>query len=462
MPQPRPGRVAGRSGRVLLQGKIESILRLGALSMNSIVLPSNLLIGAATSAYQIEGAIDNDWMEWEGASRLKVPGVRCGRGIAHLERWEEDLGLLQDLRAEIYRYSVEWSRIEPKEGEFDEGALRHYARLTDSLRRRGILPVVTLHHFTHPRWFHEKTPWESRASVEVFARFARRVVEALGPAHAYITFNEPNVLLLGGYVQGVIPPGRTDFRACALACENIVRAHAAARAVIRELQPASRVGIAHNVMRFAPARGYLPTDRLLCQIANRFHNYAIPNAMVTGELDLWAPLVMKHRAHIPDARGSLDFIGVNYYSRMHLRTRLNSRVICEPVYLDRSRRGLTDIGWEEYPQGLYLALKAFSRFGVPLWVTENGIDDRSGRRRSRFLYEHMSAMLNAIAEGVKVEAYLHWSLMDNFEWLEGFGPRFGLYRVDFDTHTREATPTAGYLRRIIETRRLDVPEVATA
>src|SRR5690349_7721052 len=115
------------------------------------ILPSSLLIGAATSAYQMEGAIDNDWVAWEGLDRLRVPGVRCGRGIAHLERWEEDLGLLRETGAQAYRYSIEWSRVEPRRGEFDTSAIEHYARLTDSLRRQGVVPVVTLHHFTHPR-----------------------------------------------------------------------------------------------------------------------------------------------------------------------------------------------------------------------------------------------------------------------------------------------------------------------
>ena len=425
-------------------------------------IPAQLLIGTATSAYQIEGAIDNDWVAWEAADRLKVRGVRCGAGVDHLERWEEDLALLHDVGAQVYRYSVEWSRIEPRAGEFDERALRHYADLTEVLRRRGVIPVVTLHHFTHPRWFHDRTPWETPASVDAFARFTRTVVEALGPVPAYITFNEPMVLLLGGYIQGTIPPGRTDLKAFRRACENIVRAHVAARAVIKAFQPKAKVSIAHNVLRFAPARGYLPTDRLSCQFANRFYNYSLPTALITGELDLWAPLMVKHRAYFPEAEASLDFIGLNYYSRVHLKTQLSSKSKIEPIYLDRAKRGLTDIGWEDYPQGLYLLLRGFARFGVPLWITENGIDDRSGKRRSRFLYEHLSAVLKAVSEGVKVEAYLYWSLLDNFEWLEGFGPRFGLYQVDFRTNVRRATPTAGYLRQIIETRQLHAPEFVAA
>ncbi len=176
-----------------------------------------------------------------------------------------------------------------------------------------------------------------------------------------------------------------------------------------------------------------------------------------GDLDLWLPLLLKYRTRIAGAEKSIDFLGVNYYSRVHLKATFASRVFCEPAYRDASREGLTDIGWEVYPRGLYLLLKGFQRYGIPLWITENGIDDRSGARRSRFLYEHLLAMMNAIAEGVKVEAYLHWSLLDNFEWLEGFGPRFGLYRVDWDTHERAATPAAKYLRRIIETRRLERP-----
>lgn len=425
--------------------------------MTELKFPEKLIFGAATSAYQIEGAVDNDWVAWERAQRLKVKDVYCGDGIDHLSRWREDLGLLFELGAQAYRYSVEWSRIEPRPGEFDDDALWHYVRIAEALRARGVLPVVTLHHFTHPRWFHEKTPWESPASVDAFARFARRVVSAIGAVPAYVTLNEPNVVLNGGFLAAAIPPGRADLKAMGKACANMIRAHAAAHAVIRELAPTARIGLAHNVLHFAPARPYFPPDRLLVRVAHRMWNDAIPDAIAHGELEMHIPFVYRHRERIPEAKGTLDFLGLNYYTRVHLALKLLAKVPCELRYLDTTRKGLTDIGWEDYPEGLYRHLKDFARYGLPIWITENGIDDRAGNRRSQFLYEHLHAMLRAMAEGVNVEAYLHWSLLDNFEWLEGYGPRFGLYHVDFQTRVRTATPAANYLRRLIQARRLLEP-----
>jgi beta-glucosidase len=422
--------------------------------MSSRDFPESFLFGAATAAYQVEGGIENDWSRWERAGRTKTP---CGRAVDHWNRWEEDFELLERAGLKVYRMSVEWARIEPEPGRFDDEALARYRRMLERLRDRGIAAMVTLHHFTHPLWFHERTPWSSPASVEAFARFTRHVAEALkGLVGWWVTINEPMVLLLGGYADGQMPPGIKDLKAFAAAAENLMRAHVAARAVLRELDPQAQVGIAHNCLATAPLRNWSPVDRQLAKSAFELYNHALPRALTDGELRLRMPLLLDRRVMIDGARGSLDFLGVNYYSRIHVGTSL-ARLGLKIAYRDVHGRGLTDLGWELYPEGLRQVLLGLSAYGVPLWITENGIADAGGARRSRYLFEHLGAVLDALRAGVDVRGWLHWSLLDNFEWLEGLGPRFGLYRVDFENLERTPTPTVEWLRKVIESGRLTVP-----
>ncbi|MFN7135714.1 MAG: family 1 glycosylhydrolase, partial [Myxococcales bacterium] len=218
--------------------------------------PESFLFGAATSAYQVEGGIENDWSAWERQGRTKTP---CGRAVDHWNRFDEDLGLLLAAGLRAYRMSVEWARIEPRRGEIDEDALAQYRRMLEKLKARGVRTMVTVHHFTHPAWFHAETPWTDARSIAAFAKFTRRVAEALkGLVDEWVTFNEPMVFLLGGYFDGQMPPGLKDVKAFADAAANILRAHVAGRAELNAADPGRPVGIAHNVMAFAPLVPFSP------------------------------------------------------------------------------------------------------------------------------------------------------------------------------------------------------------
>ncbi|MBI3185417.1 MAG: family 1 glycosylhydrolase [Myxococcales bacterium] len=419
--------------------------------------PPGFQFGVATSAYQVEGHIENDWAEWERMGRLKEPKARCGIGVDHWNRFEEDLKLTQDLGAGAFRLSLEWARIEPERGRFDEEAIARYRRRLERMREVGIRPVVTLHHFTHPRWFHRETPWHERSCLESFRRYARAcagILRGLDPL--VITFNEPTVLLLGGYVMGLIPPGISDGAKAASALVNLMRCHLLAR---EELLSAGKaeLGISQNVLAFAPDRAWHPLDRALTHFASRSYNHAFIDALTSGKLRISMPGVVGARADLPEVRGSLDFIGVNYYTRAHLRF-LPKRPFVQVRYRDVHQRGLTHIGWEDYPEGFCDMLLEMKRYGLPVWITENGIDDRSGERRPSYLYSHWRQLLQAQRQGVDLRGYLYWSLLDNFEWLEGWGPRFGLYRVDFDTLERRPTPACAYFRRTALSRELLAPQ----
>ncbi|MBI5549355.1 MAG: family 1 glycosylhydrolase [Deltaproteobacteria bacterium] len=416
--------------------------------------PQSFVFGAATAAYQVEGGIENDWTDWERAGKTRTP---CGRAVDHWNRWEEDFDLLGAAGLGAYRLSVEWARVEPEPGRFDDAVLARYRAMLEGLSRRGIKAMVTLHHFTHPRWFHQRTPWTGAASVEAFAAFSRKVAEALrGRVSWWCTLNEPMVFLLGGYVAAQMPPGLKDLDGFAKAAANLMRAHLAARRAIREADPGVPVGIAHNSLGVAPLRSVSPLDRTISRFAHDLYNHAVPRALIEGELRLQMPLLLRRKEVIDGARGSLDFLGVNYYSRIHVGAKLGAPWL-ETRYVDVARRGLTDLGWECHPEGFGALLEQMKAYGVPLYITENGLADESGERRSAFLYDHLKVLATAMRGGADVRGYFHWSLLDNFEWLEGLGPRFGLYRVDFQTLARTATPTVAWLKRVAQTGRLATP-----
>ena len=400
------------------------------------------LWGVATSAYQIEGGTDSDWAQWERDGKLRARHERCGEAAGHGKMWEGDFALLASLGVNAYRFSIEWSAVEPVRGHFSLPALAEIRRRVERLGELGVEPVVTLFHYTHPAWFRE-FGWESRQGVELFLRFVRAVADAVGDrVSIYTTFNEPIVFLLGGYLDGRIPPGIRDFSIAARALENMLHAHVEAAAILRDRNPQAKMGIAHNMMDFAPERKDSWTDRRLAAAADRFYNRAYLEAAATGTLDLRIPSIGRARLRIADLPAATDFIGVNYYSRLHLRFPGRSRWKGEFFYRDAGGRGLTDTGWEVHPEGLVSCLRAAAETGLPVIVTENGIATRDDRVRCDFLREHVALLSQVCDSGLPLRGYFYWSLLDNFEWLEGFSPRFGLVEVDYATFARRRRPSA--------------------
>ncbi len=399
------------------------------------------LWGVAVSHYQVEGNDPCDWTDWEAAGRTR--GGPCGCAAGSWERYEEDAGLAASVGANAFRFSVSWSRVEPLRGAVDPYALGRYRRFVERLTALGIEPVVTLLHYAHPAWFHRETPWTATASVDAFARFVRMVAAALRPhVRLWTVLNEPLVLVLGGFLDGQIPPGVSDERAAGRALDHLLAAHAAAAAAIREEAPGSVIGIAHNMMAFAPERSAHPLDRLSARAAHAFYNRGLLEAFGSGRWDLWLPPFSRLSGRRDDLPASLDVVGVNFYSRLHLRAPAGWRGTGGLSYRDGTGHGLTDNGWEVVPDALVPLLKEAARAGKPLLVTENGLADARDARRARFLRAHAGALDAAVAHGLPVYGLFHWSLLDNFEWLDGFGPKFGLFEVDRRTLARRRRPSA--------------------
>jgi len=404
------------------------------------------LWGTAVSHYQVEGGDPCDWTEWERAGRTR--GGPCGEAVGSWQRYEEDAELAAAAGANAFRFSVSWSRVEPRLGRYDDAALQRYVRLAEKLQAVGLEPIVTLFHYTHPLWFHAETPWTSTASVDRFAAFARRVVEAFGGrVRLYIPLNEPLVFALAGMYDAQIPPGIADGRTLARVVDHLLAAHCAAAAAIRELQPGAAIGVAHNMMSFAPERRWNPLDRALAALAHRCYNRGLVEAFATGRWDFLLPPWTRVRGRRDDLPRSLDLFGVNFYSRLHLRCPGSERMIGEFAYRDAGGRGLTDNGWEIVPEALEAILGEAARAGKPLMIVENGLADAADRCRAAFIESHLAAIERAARAGIDVHGYLHWSLLDNFEWLDGFGPKFGLYEVDRTTFARRPRLSVETFRR---------------
>ena len=410
--------------------------------------PTSFLWGSAAASHQVEGG--NRWNDWWEAEQIGAVPHRSGDACRSYELYPQDFDLARDAGQNAHRLSLEWSRIEPEQGRWDTESVRHYREVIEALRARGIEPVVTLHHFTLPLWAARQGGWTNRRCVRWFARYAEHVARELGDGVRYwVTINEPTVYVKHGFVTGDWPPGRTgDWAGAARATVNLMRGHCAARARIRALHPGAAVGIAHSAPLVQPCNPARRLDRFSAWISDFVLNravFALSRVLRPGPLPF-------------------DFIGLNYYTRAVVRGGLGGRIpfAGTDCRLDHHDRGpISDTEWEIYPAGLLAVLRRFARYGRPLLVTENGVATGDEELRSWFLREHLARIGAALDEGIDVRGYFYWSLMDNFEWALGTGPRFGLFAVDFETQERTARPALEYYREVCRTGRLTVPRTET-
>jgi beta-glucosidase len=393
----------------------------------TVAFPSGFLWGAATASHQVEGGNQwNDW--WEGEISGLLPH-RSGVACDHYRLYEEDFDLARDLGHNAHRFSIEWSRIEPEMGVWSGVAMAHYARVLQALRDRGIEPVVTLHHFTNPAWFARRGGWLRQDSAERFARYVEHVARNLPGIKYWVTINEPTVLVKHGYATGDWPPfvKRSPLRA-AKALRGLARAHVAAYRVLHRLQPDALVSFAHSAPLIVACDEHRSSDRFSAWLRDWILNRSFFK-LIGVNLDR------------PSMRpASLDWVGLNYYTRTIVRHRWAGRAMlvgaeCSAAHhADLGARNA--LGWEVHADGLRRVLQRFAELGLPVMVTENGIPTDRDEARVEFIGDHVRAVAQAIAAGVDVIGYLHWTLMDNFEWALGTTATFGLTAVDQATQKR--------------------------
>jgi beta-glucosidase len=397
--------------------------------------PDGFLFGAAISAHQTEGGNTNsDWWWWEHAESTPCREP-SGDACDFYHRYREDIALVAALGLNCLRFSVEWARVEPAEGEFSRAALDHYRRVCDACAENRIAAIVTFHHFTVPMWLHEKGGFACPDFPRLFERYCSRVAEALGDRMTCAsTLNEPQGLGISGWLLGVNPPGRSDdWNGARRAAENLLEAHRRAAPEIR-----SRAGVPVGVTLALPELQY--------------EDGAQPG---TTSLEL--------ESRVSDeffevARRD-DFIGVQAYTRF----RFGPEGPRSPGsdWSDTSRELVetettTQMGYEVYPQALGAAIRRAARScpGVPVLVTENGIATADDGKRVTFMDAALREVLACLGDGIDVRSYMHWSLLDNFEWSLGFAPTFGLVAVDRQTLARHPKPSASWLGDVARARAL--------
>lgn len=409
------------------------------------VFPKNFFWGASTASHQVEGGTVNQWSVWEleNAKELAQTAHQrlswlpnweevksnaedphnyvSGRGVDHYKLYEKDFDIVNKLNMNAFRFGIEWSRIEPEEGVWDEKEIKHYKKYISELRKRNIEPFLNIWHWTYPVWFSEKGGFKKKSNISYFERFVRKVSEEFCEEITYlITLNEPNVYSSFSYATGEWPPQEKSWRTTTIVYINLVIAHRRSYKILKSVKPSLQIGVAAQLANIQAKRPHSFIDSVSTKWMRYFWNW-------------WFLYRIKNQQ---------DFIGFNYYFTDYytgLAKRENPKV------------PLNDLGWYMEPEGLYpLLIRLWSRYQKPIFITENGLADESDKFRRWWIEETIVAMERAISEGVDIKGYFHWSLLDNFEWKYGWWPKFGLVEVDRKTMSRKIRPSAKWFAEKIK------------
>lgn len=403
----------------------------------------NFLWGASTSAHQVEGSNHNQWSEWEKQNAKSLAAAAqhqygdvprwdrhkklastpanyiSAKAVDHYNRYQADFDLLASLHMNAFRFSIEWSRIEPQEGAWNAEAIDHYKTYIAELKTRGIEPVATLFHFTLPVWFADMGGFEKRKNVAYFVRFVQKIMTEMGAHLRYvITINEPNVYASESYKHGTWPPAVQDNRLYLRVLRNLAVAHNQSSKAIKRIQVRAKVSVAYN-----SSYVYAGDDAKLSRTAASVLQWCSD--------DYFLKKVVKQ----------CDFLGLNYY--------FSNRVYGYRVH--NPNTAVSDLGWDVAPENIEHALvRLWDRYHLPILITENGIADSEDMLRKQWIQATLVAMQSAMESDVKLLGYLHWSLLDNFEWAQGRWPRFGLAEVDYRTYERRLRPSAMWFAKVIK------------
>lgn len=387
--------------------------------------PKDFLWGASTSGHQVEGGNHDQWTVWELANaaqlaktaektygwlpnwdeikqQAKTPqNYISGQGVDHYSRYEEDFDLLKKLNLNSFRFGIEWSRLEPEEGVWDEAEIEHYQKYIAEIKNRGIEPVLNIWHWTLPVWFVDMGGFKSSANLKYFDRFIKRVGVEYGHQLKYIiTLNEPNNYASIGYQLGRWPPQEKNILSMLRVYWNLVKAHRRSYKILKKIKPELQIGVAAQLGNIQAKRPHNLLDELSTKVMRYAWNW------------WYLRRIRKHQ----------DFVGINYYFTDYYSGLFKKKSPSQP---------LNDLGWYMEPEGLYpLLIRTWMRFKKPIIVTENGVADSKDEYRRWWIEETIVAMERAMSEGVVIKGYFHWSLLDNFEWDQGWWPKFGLIEVD--------------------------------
>jgi beta-glucosidase len=378
--------------------------------------PEGFFWGASTASYQVEGGIyNNDWAYW--AEKNKIP--KAGQSTDHYNKYEEDFDLAEYLGHNAYRFSIEWSRIEPEEGKFDNFEIEHYKNVLIALKERGMTPFITLWHFTLPLWFAKKGGFENKNSVEIFARYCDFVTKHLGPyCKNWSTINEPMVYASSCYLRKHWPPFKMNPFIYLKVINNLIKAHNLAYKVIKKNDENFDVSLVKNNFYFTSDKR--PWNLMIYWFTKWFWNHYF----------------------LQRTFFNLDSIGLNYY--FHQQFGKNKKFL------------KNDMGWDLDPEGIYYVLKELKIYKKPIYVTEAGIADSFDKYRANYIKKLVYWIHGAIENKCDVRGYMYWSLLDNFEWAHGYVEDFGLIHVNDENKKRTIRPSAFEYKKICENNGLEI------
>lgn len=406
--------------------------------------PKRFLWGAATAAHQVEGKTHNQWSVWE-LENAKVRAARAeyhyqdfpswdrikheakqpnnyvsGKLANHYDRYQEDFDFLEKMHMNAYRFSIEWSRIQPTEGAWNAEAIAHYKDYIADLKKRGIEPIMTLCHFTLPVWFTDKGGFERRSNIKYFVQFAERAVAELGKGVKYIvTINEPEVYSFESYLMQEWPPAERSWWKAWRTIRNQLSAHKRTYRVLKQANSRLKIGIAKNSVYFYPG-----DTAWLSRVSASFMQW------------------LQDDYHLASIKRQSDFLGLNYY--------MSQRVFGYRIH-NPENATYSDLDWMISPEDIeYVLQRWHQKYQKPILITENGVADDRDELRQEWIKATIVAIQRAMGDGVDVIGYLHWSLMDNFEWAYGKWPRFGLVAIDYKTGERTLRPSAAWFGRVIK------------
>ena len=412
---------------------------------NDKVFPKHFFWGASTAGHQVDGDSQDQWTEWENTHARELAQTAhqrlgslhswndikaqaedphnyiSGKGVEHYARYKEDFDIIQKLNMNAFRFGIEWSRIEPEEGKWDEAEIEHYRQYIRELRSRRIEPFANLWHWTMPVWFTDKGGFKRRKNLRYFERFVQKVAEELTEDLTYIiTINEPNVYTTFSYATGEWPPQEKNIISTARVYFNLLRAHKRAYKILKKQKPLLQIGLAGQLANIQAKRPHNFIDTVTTKWMRYYWNWWFLNRSTKQQ----------------------DFVGVNYYFSDYYRG----------LWRDNPKVPLSDLGWYMEPEGLYpLLLRTWAHYKKPIFITENGVADEGDDYRRWWTEETIVAMQKAISEGVDLKGYFHWSLLDNFEWKYGWWPKFGLVSIDRNHNMkRTVRPSAKWLAQRIK------------
>jgi beta-glucosidase len=413
-----------------------SASEVGRLSSDARPPSGPFLWGVASSSFQVEGSpADSNWYRWTHEAGRIEDGTNADVATDFWNRYDEDFGWAQMLGANAYRVSIAWERIEPEQGRWDEEALTHYERMITAMRAHGLEPVITLFHGPLPGWLHGKGGSLARHFDKRFSEYASRVVSRLAapPASAryWLTFNEPTTYAEGAYIEGTDPPGksgRVDLFLRSIKAQT--QAHIRAVRELRKLPYDLKFSVAQDWEVFQAEKSESGFERWIASVPAKIYNRSL--------------LDPAFKAH------TLDFVGINYYTRKILGLRPKPPFVVEV----RGSGPHDELGTEVYPEGLAITARdVYDRYHLPILFTENGVVDSADALRPEYLRRHIEELTKVRTEGIPVMGYLHWSLTDNFEWSSGHGPRLGLIEIDYTSQRRKPRPSYFVYQQLIRDSR---------